>query len=75
MTDILSAKKPYVRPKCPHGRDSFYCKECNGSGFCERCKRKNLLQNNVMVLKYVIMVNKKLNVKNARVLIYVIIIG
>ena len=27
--------KPYVRPKCPHGRIRSKCKECGGSQICE----------------------------------------
>lgn len=27
--------------KCEHGRQSFYCKECGGSGICEHNKRRH----------------------------------
>ena len=40
----ITEKPKYVRPKCPHNRQRYECKECGGSQICEhnrlrsRCK-------------------------------------
>ena len=31
MTDEVSAKKNYVKPKCPNGKLKTYCGECGGA--------------------------------------------
>ena len=28
-------------PQCPHGRQSYFCKECGGGGICEHGRRRS----------------------------------
>ena len=28
-------------PRCPHGRQRYYCKECGGGGICEHGRRRS----------------------------------
>jgi hypothetical protein len=37
----ITKKTNYVRPKCPHGRQRYRCKECGGSGLCEHGRRRS----------------------------------
>ena len=39
--EICQTKKKYVRPKCEHGKQKSYCKECGGSSICEHGKQKS----------------------------------
>ena len=33
-------KKKYVKPKCPHGKQKYQCRDCHGGAFCEHGKHK-----------------------------------
>lgn len=41
MSAAEEPKKKYERPKCPHGKQPYYCAPCGGKGVCEHGKTKS----------------------------------
>jgi hypothetical protein len=42
-TTAAGTVKPTLRkgkPKCKHGRETYYCKECGGKGICQHGRRR-----------------------------------